>query len=231
MATYLFLGVTCFSVNGGMSICSPTLTFKCLTHSPKQDLLQSLHIAESSLLPAVSWWYLCFTHPWLTSLEHLEAFRNFLKGWYANISFPNENEKWNRISFVDVQIMYKYKRSDYLPLLPTITLPLVEFICILTAFYHLTIYTLTYRCFRICSSWTKLQTELLFPKQIFLKNCCPQNFINRCFKIFLNNIHVVEQNILRLEKKPLVLVLPYVGSVSLQTRNKLKKSLKISLLF
>ena len=36
-----------------------------------------------------------------------------------------------------------------------------------------TIYTLAQRCFRICSSWTKLQTEILFLKEIFLKKWLP----------------------------------------------------------
>ena len=44
------------------------------------------------------------------------------------------------------------------------------------------------------------------------------------FKIY--GLHVVKETTLTIEKKPLVLVLLYLGSVSLQTRNKLKKSLK-----
>ena len=39
-------------------------------------------------------------------------------------------------------------------------------------------------------------------------------------------MHVVKETTLTVEKKSLVLVLPYLGSISLQTRTKLKKSLK-----
>ena len=42
----------------------------------------------------------------------------------------------------------------------------------------------------------------------------------------MDNIHVVKETTLRVEKKLLVLVFPYLGSISLQTRTKLKKSLK-----
>ena len=42
----------------------------------------------------------------------------------------------------------------------------------------------------------------------------------------MNNIHVVKETTLTVEKKPLVLVLQYLGSITLQTRTKLKKSLK-----
>ena len=42
----------------------------------------------------------------------------------------------------------------------------------------------------------------------------------------MDNIHVVKEITLSAEKKSLVLVLPHLGSISLQTRTKLKKSLK-----
>ena len=42
----------------------------------------------------------------------------------------------------------------------------------------------------------------------------------------MDNIHVVKEITLVVEKKPPALVPPYLGSISLQTRTKLKKSLK-----
>ena len=45
-------------------------------------------------------------------------------------------------------------------------------------------------------------------------------------KKFMDNIHVVKETTLPVEKKPLVVVLPYLGSISLQSTTKLKKSLK-----
>ena len=44
-----------------------------------------------------------------TSPEYLEAFQNFLNGRHANKSFTVENEKWNRMSFLDVQIIREHK--------------------------------------------------------------------------------------------------------------------------
>ena len=41
----------------------------------------------------------------------------------------------------------------------------------------------------------------------------------------MGNIHVVKETTLTIEKKSLVLVLPFLGSISLQTKTKLKKSL------
>ena len=59
-----------------------------------------------------------------------------------------------------------------------------------------------------------------------MKSSYPEDFINKCFKQFLDNIHAVKETTLTIEKKPLVLVLSYLGSISLQIRTKLKKSLK-----
>ena len=116
--------------------------------------------------------------------------------------------------------MYRFfVKIKHLPLLSTVVLP---FIHILQTFIHIythfdsfltssykfgTVYTLSYRCFRISSSWNKLHTELVSLKHVFLKNDLPENFMNKCFKRFTDNIHLVKE-------KPLVLVLPYLGSIS-----------------
>ena len=44
------------------------------------------------------------------------------------------------------------------------------------------IYTLAYRCFKICSEWTKFQEELSFLKQVSLKNGYPLSLIDNILK-------------------------------------------------
>ena len=68
--------------------------------------------------------------------------------------------------------------------------------------------------------------QLILLREIFQKNGYPENFIDRCFKLFLNRIHILKENVPAVEKKPLRLVLPYLGTISLQTRTKLRKSIK-----
>ena len=46
----------------------------------------------------------------------------------------------------------------------------------------------------------------------------------------MDNIHAVKETIPTAEKKPLALVLPYIGSMSLKAKTKLKKSLKTYLI-
>ena len=42
----------------------------------------------------------------------------------------------------------------------------------------------------------------------------------------MDNIHIVKENSLTVEKKHLILVLSYLGSISLQTRTKVRNLLK-----
>lgn len=58
---------------------------------------------------------------------------------------------------------------------------------------------------------SKLHTKLLFLEQIFLKSNYPESFIKKCFKKFLDNIHVVKEATLTEKKKSYALVLPYLG--------------------
>ena len=81
-----------------------------------------------------------------------------------------------------------------------------------------TVFALAHRYFRICINWAKLHTELVCLKYIFLKNGYPENFINKCFKRFMDNIHVVKETTVTVEKNSSVLVLPCLGFLSLQTR-------------
>ena len=91
------------------------------------------------------------------------------------------------------------------------------------------IYTLVFRCFSICSNWTNFHNELVFLKDIFLKNEYPISFIDKCFKTFLDRLYLKRPKVLTAEKKTLTLVLPFLGKLSLQTRTKLQKVLKRTL--
>ena len=68
--------------------------------------------------------------------------------------------------------------------------------------------------------------QLILLREIFQKNGYPENFIDRCFKLFLNRIHILKEKVPTVEKKPLQLVFPYLETISLQTKTKLQKSIK-----
>ena len=88
------------------------------------------------------------------------------------------------------------------------------------------LHTLLYRCFRICSDWTKFHLELVKLIDVFKKNGYPDNFVNNSFKVFLDNKYRVREKVITVPKKTLFLVLPYPRPLSLQAKTKLRKSLK-----
>ena len=94
------------------------------------------------------------------------------------------------------------------------------------------LHTLSYRCFRICSDWTDFTQNwtkfgLSFTQNVFKNNDYPENFISNCFKVFLDgNKYRIQEKVITVPKKYLFLVLPYLGPLLLQTRTKLRKSLK-----
>ena len=58
-----------------------------------------------------------------------------------------------------------------------------------------------------------------------MNNGDPENFINNCFKVILDNKYRVREKVITVPKKTWFLVLPYLGQLLLQTRTKLRKSL------
>ena len=89
------------------------------------------------------------------------------------------------------------------------------------------VYTLAYRCFRICSDWTKFTQELRFLKGVFfLKNGYPLGFIDSCFKKVIDNVLTESKVKFTVEKRLFILPLPFLGDISLRLKTKLRKSFK-----
>ena len=63
-------------------------------------------------------------------------------------------------------------------------------------------------------------------KYAFLKNGYPLSFIDKFFKMVINKLVVKRPQVTTVEKKTLILSLPYLGDISLQTRTKFRKSFK-----
>ena len=126
------------------------------------------------------------------------------------MSFAIETEKENKLSFLDVEVIQeqgKFTTTVYRK--PTFSGVYSNFASFLPSVCKFgMVYTLVYRRFHISSNWTQFHTELTFLKGIFRKNGCPENFIDKCFKKFLNNVHLVKENVQTVEKKRLLLVFP-----------------------
>ena len=56
-------------------------------------------------------------------------------------------------------------------------------------------------------------SQLTLLREIFQNNGYPENFIDRLFKLFLNRTCILKVKVPTVEKKPLQLVLPYLGNI------------------
>ena len=109
------------------------------------------------------------------SAEHLSKYRDYFNTRHPNMSFSFEQEKNGKLSFLDVEVSRekgKFVTTVYRK--PTFSGVYTHFESFLPTVYKFGMgYTLVYRCFKICSDWTKFHEELSFLKQVFLKKRIP----------------------------------------------------------
>ena len=109
------------------------------------------------------------------SSDHLKRFQSYLN---------------NKISFlVDVNVIREQgKFVISVCWKPTFSGVYTHFDSFLPDTYTIgMIYTLVNRYFQIWSSWSMFHQQLILLREILQKNGYPENFIDRCFKLFLNN--------------------------------------------
>ena len=82
------------------------------------------------------------------------------------------------------------------------------------------VHTLLHLSFSICSSYETFQEEILILKEVFKKNEYPQIFIDKCIKKYLNKLFVPKRIIETVDKKQVLLVLPFLGPISFEIRSR-----------
>ena len=84
------------------------------------------------------------------SAEHLSKFGDYFNKCHQNMSFSFEQEKDGKLSFLDVEVSRHFATTVYGK--PTFSGVYTHFESFLPAIHKLgMIYTLVYRCFKICS--------------------------------------------------------------------------------
>ena len=111
------------------------------------------------------------------------------------MSFSMETERKNKFFFLDIEVIRKQSIfSTTIYRKPTFSGVYSNFESFLLPVYKFgLVYTLVYGCFCICSDRKKFHAEFTFLKKIFRKNGYPENFIDKCFKRCLDNIHLVKE--------------------------------------
>ena len=89
--------------------------------------------------------------------------------------------------------------------------------------------SLLFRCFNLCSDFVKFHHEINMLKGILHKNSYPRDFVDKCIKEFLDRVLVRKVVVGTVPKKDLMIVLPYLGKLSLQIRTRINRVMRSKL--
>ena len=152
-------------------------------------------------------------------------FKGYMNSCHTSISFTTETEKSDKMSFLDIEITREnnvFTTNVYRK--PTFSGVYTHFDSFVPlSFKFGMISTIIFRCFNLCSSFSLFHQELNKVKDIFRKNGYPISFIDNCIRTFLNKLHNPKKVVTTVEKKSLLIVLPYLGTISQQTKRSLYK--------
>ena len=196
----------------------PTLANVFLCHFEKKWLTE----CTAELLPSVYKRYVDDIFVTFNSYSQLLKLVDYMNHQHPNIKFTFEVEKNNNSSFLDVKICRennKFITSVFRK--PTFSGAFTNFDSFIPISYkHGLVNTLKFRCFKICSSYEKLHNE------IFKRNRYPNDFVDLCTKKFFDKLYITKKNYQTVEKKQLLIILPFLGHLSFETRNRLIRCIR-----
>ena len=202
----------------------PILANAFLCHFEKQWLSE----CPPDFLPKVFKRYVDDIFVMFLCQSHLKDFVNYMNTKHPNIKFTSEFEQNDIFSFLDVKITRSNNQ------LITSVFRKATFSGVFTNFKSFMpvtykfglVHTLLHRSFSICSSYEKFHEEIVLLKEVFKKNEYPQLFIDKCIKKYFNKLLVPKRIIHTVDKKQVLLVLPFLGPLSFEIRSRLQKCLK-----
>ena len=122
---------------------------------------------------------------------------------HRNIKFTVELEENNLLSFLDIKIFRdsgEFQTSVYKkPMFGGVLTNFEKFLPI--SYKYNLVSTLLHRGFMLCSSYRTLHFEILKLKQIFRCNGYPENFVDRCIKMYLDKVFILNTRIFVLCQK------------------------------
>ena len=163
-----------------------------------------------------------------SSLDQAEKFKKYLSSKHPNINFSLEKENEGRSSFLDVNIFREKERFV------TNVYGKKTFSGVYTNFHSFIpetyktglIKSLLFRCFNLCSDFVKFHHEINKLKGILYKNSYPRDFVDRCIKEFLDRVLTRKIVVSTVPKKDLMIVLTYLGKLSLQIRTRINRVMR-----
>ena len=86
--------------------------------------------------------------------------------------------------------------------------------------------SLLFRCFNLCSEFVKFHHNINILKGVLYKNSYQRDFVDKCIKIFLGKVLTQNAVVSTVPKKDFMIVLSYLGKLSLQIRTRINRVMK-----
>ena len=184
-------------------------------------------LMKSRFCPSLWFRYVDDTFTMFDSKDNANEFLSFLNSRHNSIKFTIEFEEDNKIPFLDILLKRcpdnTFSTSVYRK--KTFTGLYTKWDSFTPRKYKINlIRTLTYRCFRICSSPSLLQAAIKDLRKLLLQNGYPQGVITFNINDVLNKNKNKPNNLVQatVPKKDILIVLPYLGLHSNQVTKRLK---------
>ena len=141
------------------------------------------------------------------------------------MSFSFEEEKNGKMSLLDAEISQEngkfvttvYRKSTFSGVY-------THFESFLPSTYKFDmLYTLVYRCFTLCSDWSEFHKVLVTLKEIFQRNGYPKSFIDKCYKKFLDRLHIRKPTSANIGKEGFTVSVTLCGADFFTSQNQNKK--------
>ena len=165
------------------------------------------------------------------SKEHSKLFVNYTNSKHKDIKFTFETGDSNNFSFLDFKTTRKNKRFvTSIFLKATFSGVFTNYDSFIFDTYKIgLVHAFLFQFFKICSCMENFHLEVEDLRSIFKCNNYPVNIIYQCIKKFLDKVYVPKLIVPAVPKKELLVVLPFLGTFSLNLRKRLYKSVSMSL--
>ena len=84
----------------------------------------------------------------------------------------------------------------------------------------------TFTCFKICSSYEIFPNKIVYPQNSFKHMRYPNDFVDLCTKRFFDQLYITKKIYQTVKKKQLLIILPFLGHLSFETRNRLNSFIR-----
>ena len=165
----------------------------------------------------------------MCSQDQVKSLQEYFNSKHHKIKFTYELEKSDTLAFLDVNIYRDNGRfTTSIHRKDTFSGVYSNFDSFIPEDYKRgLVLTLLHRAYVINSCYDGIHKEITKLKDILQRNRYPERFIERCIEKFFNKLYDKRPPIQTAQRKEVLIMLPYLGSLSLPLKKTLMRSIKI----